>query len=58
MAEHFHPGLTTLRQPIYDIGRRLTNTLLRMIAGEEITERAILLKPELIIRASSGPSRR
>jgi LacI family transcriptional regulator len=57
LAELVHPTLTTLRQPIYEIGRRLASTLVHMLAGEEIPDRAILLRPELIIRESSGVSR-
>ncbi len=57
LAEYIHPGLTTIRQPIYEIGERLTEMLLRMLAGDTLTERAVLLKPELIVRASSGPPR-
>jgi LacI family transcriptional regulator len=56
-AEHIHPGLTTIHQPIFEIGRRLAELLLREIAGQPITERHILLSPELIVRASSDPSR-
>lgn len=57
LAEYIHPGLTTIRQPIYAIGQRLTDMLLRIIAGETLKERAALLEPELIVRASSGPPR-
>jgi LacI family transcriptional regulator len=57
LAEYIHPGLTTIRQPIYEIGQQLTEMLLRMLAGETLTKRAILLEPELIVRASSGPPR-
>jgi LacI family transcriptional regulator len=57
LAEHFHPGLTTVRQPIYDIGQRLAQLLLRQIAGEPLTETGILLSPELVVRASSSPGR-
>lgn len=53
-AEHVHPGLTTIRQPIYQIGEQLTQTLLNMIAGIEPKDIGVLLDPELIIRGSSG----
>lgn len=53
-AEHSHPPLTTLHQPIYDIGRQICDMLVRLIQGEELAERHVLLKPELIIRESSG----
>jgi LacI family transcriptional regulator len=51
------PPLTTIRQPIYGIGYRLADMLVRLIHGEELEERQIFLKPELIIRASSGQPR-
>lgn len=53
-AEHVHPGLTTIRQPLYEIGEQLTRTLLEMIAGHHPKQRGILLKPQLIVRGSSG----
>lgn len=55
-SAHIHPGLTTVRQPIYEIGQQLTEMLLKLIAGQTVTDRAILLKPQLIIRASSDPT--
>ncbi|HFD38668.1 MAG TPA: LacI family transcriptional regulator [Anaerolineae bacterium] len=57
LAEHSHPPLTTVRQPIYDIGRRICNMLIRLVRGESLTERHILLKPELVIRESSSTNR-
>jgi DNA-binding LacI/PurR family transcriptional regulator len=56
LAEHSHPSLTTVRQPIYDIGRRICRMLIRLIQGEKVAERQILLQPELIVRESSGPN--
>ncbi len=54
LAEHSHPRLTTVRQPIYDIGRQICDMLIRVIRGEVLNERHILLRPELIVRESSG----
>jgi LacI family transcriptional regulator len=54
LAEHSHPPLTTLHQPIYEIGRQICDMLIRIIRGEELVERHVLLQPELIIRESSG----
>ena len=53
-AEHVHPGLTTVHQPIYQIGQQLARTLLDMIAGQPLEAPGILMRPELIIRGSSG----
>jgi LacI family transcriptional regulator len=54
LAEHSHPPLTTVRQPIYDIGRQICDMLIRRIGGEELAESHVLLQPELVVRESSG----
>ncbi len=54
LAEHSHPSLTTVRQPIYDIGRQICDMLIQLIQNERLTEGHVLLQPELIIRESSG----
>lgn len=54
MAEHFHPPLTTVNQPIYQIGRRTCEMLVKIIRGEEPEEQQILLKPSLVVRSSCG----
>jgi LacI family transcriptional regulator len=54
LAAHFHPALTTVRQPIYEIGKRLSQMLIKIIEGEELAQRQIILQPELVIRESSG----
>lgn len=52
IARYTEPALTTVRQPITDIGRHLVRQLLRLAAGEEI-EPAQILPTELIIRESA-----
>jgi LacI family transcriptional regulator len=54
MAEHSFPSLTTVHQPIYQIGGMVCEMLIQLIRGEEIEKKQILLKPELIVRQSSG----
>jgi LacI family transcriptional regulator len=54
MAEHSHPSLTTVHQPIYQIGSMVCEMLIQLIRGEELKEKHILLKPALIARQSSG----
>ncbi len=54
LAEHSHPPLTTVRQPIYDIGRRICDMLIRLIGDKELSNGHVLLQPELVIRESSG----
>lgn len=54
LAEHSHPPLTTVRQPIYEIGRQTCAMLIQLIQGTELAERHALLEPQLITRESSG----
>jgi DNA-binding LacI/PurR family transcriptional regulator len=51
-AKYTEPPLTTVRQPIFDIGRTLALQLLKLAAGKEI-EPAMVLPTELIIRESA-----
>ncbi|MGI5213159.1 LacI family DNA-binding transcriptional regulator [Plantactinospora sp. CA-290183] len=52
MASYTDPPLTTVRQPIQDLGRTMTRQLLRLAAGEEI-DRAVVLPTELVLRVSA-----
>jgi DNA-binding LacI/PurR family transcriptional regulator len=52
MAGYTDPPLTTVRQPIVEIGRVLTRQLLRLAAGEPI-EPAVVLPTELVVRESA-----
>jgi len=57
LAEHAHPALTTVRQPIYEIGRHVCRMLVKMLKGEYLTsdECQVLFDPELVVRDSTGP---
>jgi DNA-binding LacI/PurR family transcriptional regulator len=52
MARYTEPPLTTVRQPIAEIGRSLVRQLLRLSAGHEI-EPALILPTELVRRESA-----
>ncbi|MCM8758481.1 MAG: GntR family transcriptional regulator [Candidatus Omnitrophica bacterium] len=54
-ASTTRPSLTTIRFPLYTMGRTLAEMLLSMIKGGKSHEQGKLLKGELIIRKSSGP---
>lgn len=56
-AAQFYPALTTVRQPIHQIGRAAVNTLLARIAGIEPASPQVILPTELILRASTAPCR-
>jgi len=47
-------GLTTVRQPIMQMGKKAANLLLKRIAGESFPRREIRFKPKLMIRRSTG----
>ncbi len=53
-AAHAEPPMTTLKQPTYDTARRLVRMLVAVLRGEPIEERSIIIKPQLIVRASTG----
>ncbi len=54
MAEHSHPPLTTVHQPVYKIGGMVTDMLIHRIQGETLENENIILKPSLVIRHSCG----
>ncbi|RLC75792.1 MAG: LacI family transcriptional regulator [Chloroflexi bacterium] len=54
LAEHSLPSLTTVRQPIYEIGQRICEMLIRLLQEGALEKRRVILKPELIKRESCG----
>ncbi len=50
--------LTTFHSPVVEVGRRLSDLLLLAIDGKPASHLQELWIPELVIRASDGPSRR
>jgi LacI family transcriptional regulator len=58
MSKYLRPPLTTIRQPIDEVGELVVQQLLAVVADTPLdeNERHILLKPELIVRASTGPA--
>ncbi|MCZ7667471.1 MAG: substrate-binding domain-containing protein [Chloroflexi bacterium] len=57
LSAYTTPPLTTIHQPIYEIGRRTCAMLIELINGRLPENTHVLLTPELIIRESSGQSR-
>ena len=53
LAEHFHPPLSTVHQPIADAGEALVQSLLSQLAGERC--RSVQLPTTLVVRDSSAP---
>ena len=53
-AAYANPPLTTVRQPMADIGRHLMRMMLNLLEGGSLSERRIELPHELIVRRSTG----
>ncbi len=49
------PPLTTVRQPLAEMGKLATRTVLRLAAGEEPASPRVELATELVLRASTAP---
>lgn len=54
MAEDSNPPLTTVHQPVLKIGEMVCEMLVRKIRGETIDNERVILKPNLVVRKSSG----
>lgn len=52
------PPLTTVAQPIEEMGKQVVDLLLRELGGEAEVKQRVILRPELIVRASTAPPRR
>ncbi len=52
-ATHTHPPLTTVHQPIYEIGTMVSTMLIQQINGEPF-DKQVILQPKLVIRQSSN----
>lgn len=54
VARYMRPALTSLAQPIVEIGERLVTMLIDEINDRPVQQRQILMQPALIVRASSS----
>ncbi len=55
-ARHAGPGLTTLRQPAWEVGSLLCRQLFDVVDGTELVEPHVLLDLEFVQRGSTGPA--
>jgi LacI family transcriptional regulator len=55
-AEHAHPALTTLNQPIYQIATLVTTMLIQILEDKPLQPSQVLLTPTLMVRQSTGPA--
>ncbi|MBI4025740.1 MAG: LacI family DNA-binding transcriptional regulator [Verrucomicrobia bacterium] len=56
-AEFLHPALTTVRQPRGEFAQVVLDLLMKQIHGGKAALQPRLLKPELMLRPSTGPAR-
>lgn len=57
LATIMDPPLTTIAQPIQEIGRQVVDLLVQEIKGEKALKQRVLLMPQLVERSSCGPCR-
>jgi LacI family transcriptional regulator len=50
------PALTTVRQPLAEMGRMAISLLTRVLDGQRVEASHVELKTRLVVRASSGPA--
>jgi LacI family transcriptional regulator len=56
-AAYSTPSLTTVRQPLMEMGKRGAQVLLERIANREKEfPSEVVMSPELVIRESTGPA--
>ncbi len=53
-AEYSNPPLTTIYQPTYDIARRLARMLVDLVLEKPVFDQHIVIRPQLMIRPSTG----
>lgn len=56
-AAYTSPSITTIHQPLEEIGRIATQSLLNRIHGTEKPREEITVEPDLVVRESTGPVR-
>lgn len=54
MAQYLTPSLTSVRQPIWQVGQRVIELLVHSLEQKPPVETHLVLPPELIVRESSG----
>jgi DNA-binding LacI/PurR family transcriptional regulator len=53
LIQYLNPPLTSVRQPIWEVGQHVIRMLIDILENHPLEERQLLLAPELIVRASS-----
>lgn len=55
VAAYCHPPLTTIRQPMIEVGQLAARLLIQLVENPETERREVLLKPELVKRDTTLP---
>ena len=55
LAEIVVPGLTTVRQPLAEMGRMAVSLLMRLLENQRVDALRIELATKLVVRESTGP---
>ena len=55
ISDAVHRLMTTIHQPVVEIGRRATELLIRQIDGETVEVKTEMLAPTLVVRGTTGP---
>ena len=56
LAEVVTPGLTTVRQPLEEMGRMAVSLLSRLVDGQRVETLRIELATRLVVRGSTAPA--
>jgi LacI family transcriptional regulator, galactose operon repressor len=56
LAQATSPMLTTVRQPLAEMGRMAVSLLIRLLEGHQVEALHVELATDLIVRASTGPA--
>jgi LacI family transcriptional regulator len=56
IGEFLFPSLTTIEQSVQEVGRTLVEALLKLIKGETVDQKKIIIKPKLVKRDSTRVS--
>ena len=57
LAQATSPALSTVRQPLAEMGRMAVSLLIRLLDGHQVDALHIELATDLIVRGSTGPAR-
>lgn len=57
-ASLLDPPLTTVRQPLKEMGRRAYECITQLVTGERLARQVEMLPTELVIRESTAPARK